>query len=87
MNCNWKLILQDYQECYHCPGAHPLLSELTPVQSAQHDSSKGAVIGGYMDLIKKRGSMTMKGESAATPDNRIYEYLRFLSPNAPVLTS
>jgi Rieske 2Fe-2S family protein len=67
LNCNWKLILQNYQECYHCPGVHPLLSELTPVQSAQHDASEGAVIGGFMDLTKKRGSMTMNGEAAAPP--------------------
>ncbi len=67
LNCNWKLILQNYQECYHCPGVHPLLSQLTPFQSAQHDYSKGAVIGGYMQLTKERGSMTMDGEAAAPP--------------------
>ena len=67
LNCNWKLILQNYQECYHCPGVHPLLSEWTPVQSAQHDYSKGAVIGGFMDLTRKRGSMTMDGSAAGPP--------------------
>lgn len=67
LNCNWKLILQNYQECYHCPGVHPLLSELTPVQSAQHDADSGAVIGGFMDLSKERGSMTMTGDAAAPP--------------------
>jgi Rieske 2Fe-2S family protein len=67
LNCNWKLILQNYQECYHCPGVHPLLSEWTPVQSAQHDADSGAVIGGFMDLTKERGSMTMDGEAAAPP--------------------
>jgi Rieske 2Fe-2S family protein len=67
LNCNWKLILQNYQECYHCPGVHPQLTKLTPVQSAQHDYSKGAVIGGFMDLTKERGSMTMNGEAAAPP--------------------
>jgi Rieske 2Fe-2S family protein len=67
LNCNWKLILQNYQECYHCPGVHPLLTELTPTQSAQHDASQGAVIGGFMDLTKQRGSMTMDGEAAAPP--------------------
>ena len=85
LNCNWKLILQNYQECYHCPGVHPLLSEWTPVQSAQHDYSKGAVIGGFMDLSKKRGSMTMDGEAAApllcaadSPDvQRVYYYSIF----------
>jgi len=67
LDCNWKLILQNYQECYHCPGVHPLLSKLTPFQSAQHDFSKGAVIGGFMELTIERGSMTMNGESAAPP--------------------
>ena len=67
LNCNWKLILQNYQECYHCPGVHPSLTKFTPVQSARHDYSKGAVIGGYMDLTKEGGSMTMNGEAAAPP--------------------
>lgn len=67
LNCNWKLILQNYQECYHCSNVHPLLTELTPVQSAQHDSNNGAVIGGFMDLTKQGGSMTMNGELAAPP--------------------
>lgn len=85
LNCNWKLILQNYQECYHCPGVHPLLTKLTPVQSAQHDESSGAVIGGFMDLTKERGSMTMDGEAAApaicSADDlqRIYYYSIFPS--------
>ena len=85
LNCNWKLILQNYQECYHCPGVHPLLSKLTPVQSAQHDASSGAVIGGYMDLTQSRGSMTMDGQAAAPPIcgtedlQRIYYYSVFPS--------
>ncbi|MDH4058063.1 MAG: aromatic ring-hydroxylating dioxygenase subunit alpha [Cyclobacteriaceae bacterium] len=87
LNCNWKLILQNYQECYHCPGVHPLLTKLTPVQSAQHDVSDGAVIGGFMDLSKTRGSMTMNGEAAAPPIcnvsgddlQRIYYYSVFPS--------
>ncbi len=67
LNCNWKLILQNYQECYHCPGVHPLLTRRTPVQSAQHDVSDGAVIGGFMDISQERGSMTMDGSAAAPP--------------------
>lgn len=85
LQCNWKLILQNYQECYHCPGVHPLLSEWTPVQSAQHDYSKGVVIGGFMDLTNPRGSMTMDGLAAApllcaadSPDvQRVYYYSIF----------
>jgi Rieske 2Fe-2S family protein len=67
LKCNWKLILQNYQECYHCPGVHPLLSDWTPFQGAVHDCLDGAVIGGFMTLTKERGSMTMDGESAGPP--------------------
>ena len=67
LNCNWKLILQNYQECYHCPGVHPMLSQLTPFRNAVHDCFEGAVIGGYMELTEQRGSMTMDGQAAAPP--------------------
>ncbi|MBL4716285.1 MAG: hypothetical protein JKX95_06580 [Bacteroidia bacterium] len=65
LNCNWKLILQNYQECYHCPGVHPLLSKLTPYRSAVHDCGVGGIIGGYMSINEPRGSMTMDGKAAA----------------------
>lgn len=67
LKCNWKLILQNYQECYHCPGVHPLLSNLTPFQSAVHDCMEGAVIGGFMEISEKRGSLTMDGKAAGPP--------------------
>jgi len=65
--CNWKIILQNYQECYHCPGVHPLLAKWTPFRSAEHDCMDGAVIGGHMTLAEGRGGMTMDGEAAAPP--------------------
>jgi Rieske 2Fe-2S family protein len=67
LQCNWKIILQNYQECYHCPGVHPLLSEWTPFRNAVHDCMEGAVIGGFMEMTRPRGSMTMDGEAAAPP--------------------
>ena len=27
---NWKLILENYNECYHCPGVHPELCAIVP---------------------------------------------------------
>jgi Rieske 2Fe-2S family protein len=67
LNCNWKLILQNYQECYHCPGVHPELSKLSPFRGAVHDCMEGAVIGGCMKINEKGGSMTMDGKAAAPP--------------------
>ena len=28
---NWKLIVENYNECLHCPTVHPALTELIPV--------------------------------------------------------
>ena len=30
VNANWKLILENYNECYHCPGVHPELCAIVP---------------------------------------------------------
>ncbi len=29
--CNWKIFWENYNECLHCPGVHPLLSQLVPI--------------------------------------------------------
>jgi len=29
--CNWKIFWENYNECLHCPGIHPELSDLVPV--------------------------------------------------------
>lgn len=71
LKCNWKIILQNYQECYHCPGVHPLLNRWTPFRGAVHDCFDGAVIGGYMELAESRGSMTMDGKPAGPPVGRV----------------
>ena len=30
VRANWKLIFQNYSECYHCPGVHPALAKISP---------------------------------------------------------
>lgn len=93
LNCNWKLIIQNYQECYHCPGVHPLLSKYTPFRNAVHDCFEGAVIGGFMEMNEETEGMTMDGKAAGPPVcdvsdenlNRIHYYSIFpnllLSPH------
>ena len=31
LQCNWKIFWENYNECLHCPGIHPELSEMVPV--------------------------------------------------------
>lgn len=31
LTCNWKVFWENYNECLHCPGVHPMLSDRVPV--------------------------------------------------------
>ena len=61
--CNWKLILQNYSECYHCPNVHPQLDRVSPWDSGRNDNSAGSVLGGYMSLRHGNSTMTLNGAS------------------------
>jgi glycine betaine catabolism A len=64
VQANWKLIFENYSECYHCPGVHPALSKLSPYDSAENDLIEGPFLGGFM-RITKGNSLTMSGKSCA----------------------
>ena len=63
---NWKLIFENYSECYHCPGVHPALSKLSPYDSAENDLSEGPFLGGFMKINPGK-SLTMSGNACAIP--------------------
>jgi len=62
---NWKLIFENYSECYHCPLVHPTLAKLTPYDQAENDLYEGPFLGGFMPIRKNGGSLTMSGNSCA----------------------
>jgi glycine betaine catabolism A len=64
VRANWKLIFENYSECYHCPGVHPALQKLTPYDLAENDLCEGPFLGGYMPITKGR-SLTMSGNACA----------------------
>ncbi len=64
VRANWKLIFENYSECYHCPGVHPALSKLTPYDSAENDLSEGPFLGGFMRIAKGK-SLSMSGNTCA----------------------
>lgn len=66
VRANWKLIFENYSECYHCPLVHPALSKLTPYDSAENDLCEGPFLGGFMPITKGR-SLTMSGNVCALP--------------------
>ena len=66
VRANWKLIFENYSECYHCPGVHPALSKLTPYDAAENDLAGGPFLGGFMPITKGQ-SLTMSGNACALP--------------------
>jgi glycine betaine catabolism A len=67
VDANWKLIVQNYSECYHCPLIHPALNQLSPYKSGENVFTEGAVLGGSMDLTGGAESMSVGGHVCATP--------------------
>ena len=66
VRANWKLIFENYSECYHCPLVHPALSKLTPYDSAENDLCEGPFLGGFMPITKGH-SLTTSGNACASP--------------------
>ncbi|MGH7607985.1 MAG: RHO alpha subunit C-terminal catalytic domain-containing protein, partial [Gemmatimonadales bacterium] len=64
---NWKLILQNYNECLHCPTIHPELSTKLPYTSGANDLVDGPFLGGYMEIKAPHESATLSGRACALP--------------------
>ena len=62
-------MFENYSECYHCPGVHPMLSKVSPYDSAENDLTEGPFLGGFMK-INKGDSLTMSGKACALPVGR-----------------
>src|SRR6185437_7589537 len=61
---NWKIIAENYHECYHCPLIHPELCAVTPPNSGDnwHDEP-GMWLGGSMELREHAETMSLDGRS------------------------
>ena len=67
VEANWKLILQNYNECLHCPTIHPELSTKLPYTSGANDLIEGPFLGGYMEIKAPNESATITGRACALP--------------------
>ena len=50
VKANWKLIIQNYNECLHCPNLHPALNRLSHYLSGENEPLQPTYMGGVMDL-------------------------------------
>lgn len=69
--CNWKLVFQNYSECYHCPVIHPQLEKLSASDSGRNDLTGGPFLGGYSELRQNRETITASGHTKRSPLPRI----------------
>ena len=57
VRANWKLIIQNYNECLHCPVLHPLLNQMHHYLGADNAPSERTFCGGTMGF--KEGVETL----------------------------
>ncbi len=91
VNSNWKILAENYSECYHCAPIHPGLNRVTHYLNGENDTwmARGKVrqafSGGWMDFNKDYTSMTVSGYTKRPPlrgtkpvdERRIYYFVIF----------
>ena len=60
---NWKVVVENYQECYHCSMIHPELCQVSPPESGSNLDLPGDWVGGWMDLRPEADTMSLDGRS------------------------
>lgn len=67
VEANWKVLTENYHECYHCPLIHPELCQVSPPTSGDNYDLRGAWVGGSMELRDGKATMSVTGESSGVP--------------------
>ena len=89
VEANWKVIVENYSECLHCPGVHPELNRLSHYLTGETFTGAGAWCGGSMTLAEDAETMGTEGggghgrPAIAGVDERAVLYFA-LFPNALV---
>jgi Rieske 2Fe-2S family protein len=85
---NWKAIIENYEECYHCPGVHPQLNRITPYNLGEYLPGDGPWLGSWMPVVGDFETLSTDGASHGRPplagtrpedEKRIYYFV--LWPN------
>jgi len=59
---NWKLVVQNYNECLHCPVIHPLLNRMHHYLAADNVPSTGTYCGGAMGFKEGVETLSIDGQ-------------------------
>jgi Rieske 2Fe-2S family protein len=82
---NWKLVIQNFSECLHCPNLHPALNKLSHYLSGENEPLRPTYMGGRMDLNDGVQTMSMDGTCprdllpglSSEDQRRVYYYAMF----------
>jgi phenylpropionate dioxygenase-like ring-hydroxylating dioxygenase large terminal subunit len=85
VKANWKLVIQNYNECLHCPNLHPALNKLSHYLSGENEPLQPTFMGGRMDLRPGVDTLSMDGscpreflpDLPADDRRRVYYYSIF----------
>lgn len=68
VQANWKIMCENYEECYHCPVIHPQLCAASPPKSGEdHRTGSGAWVGGYMEIRDGFATMSLDPARSSPP--------------------
>jgi glycine betaine catabolism A len=71
---NWKVIAENYQECYHCSTIHPELSRISPPKSGENLELEGSWMGGWMSIVEGAETMSLSGKSGGVAIQGLSEH-------------
>jgi len=67
VGANWKIVAENYSECYHCPPVHKMLNRLTPYDLGEDFLAEGPWKGGWMPFAEGCETMSMSGKRDGRP--------------------
>jgi Rieske 2Fe-2S family protein len=70
---NWKVVIENYQECYHCAMIHPDLVKVSPPYSGENIELAGNWVGGNMRIAEDAVTMSFTGASQGNSFARLDE--------------
>ena len=67
LHANWKLVIQNYSECLHCPIVHPLLHRQSHYMSGDNEPPQPTWLGGSMELRDGVSTLSLESEPRRAP--------------------
>ncbi|MGH2698443.1 MAG: aromatic ring-hydroxylating oxygenase subunit alpha [Actinomycetota bacterium] len=73
IEANWKIIVENYHECYHCTEIHPELCAVSSPTSGEGIHPTGVWVGGTMTLRDGVETMSLDGQSGGVRIRGLYD--------------